>query len=690
MSSAEFASRLARLRQDWADGATGRGELFCLLQDEPLHFAAGALDSLLTLADGQPQRAFELAAQAVKTDRGLGIGWYALARAYVALGQLLDARAALNQALACDRHDGAAWMLLGETLAAMGVLDDAAIAFSHACEECPAALRPRLDLASVMLARGDLGPAEATARAAVASHPDRAEPHFVLGNVLEVRGRPADAAEAYRRATVAKPGWAEAQHNLAMALTASRDLQGALAAGAAAIELAPDNGQVIAEHLHLRRLLADWREVPSLSQRLRAAVLADQRQITPFSLLAEPVGTAEQVRAAAQWIADLPRRPAPPHRAAGAQPLRIGFLSCGFGNHPTAVLISEFVERLRGGPLRTIAFATRPDDGGALRQRMKRAFDEWHELHRGRPEPAADLVRRAELDVLIDLDGYIEFSWPELMALRPAPLQVGWLGYPGPTAAPFIDYLLVDKFVISADERRHYTEKLLRLPDSYQPNDGTRRLVTPPPRKDCGLPERGTVYASFNQTWKITPDVFGCWMEILRAVPDSVLWLLAPEAGALAIANLRATAAAAGIEPQRLILQDKLTHEQYLARYRHADLFLDTWPYNAHTTASDALFAGCPLLTLPGATFASRVAGSLLSVLGLPELIAKNTSDYIASAVAIGKSVKARTHIRHRVAERRKASGLFDSGRFARNFERAMRIIVERQRAGFGPDDIDL
>ncbi len=690
MSSAEFASRLAQLRQTWVDGETGRGELFCLLQDEPLHYAAGALDALLTLADGQPQRAFELAAQAVKGDRGLGIGWYALARAYVALGQLLDARAALNQALTIDRHDGAAWMLLGETLAAIGVLDDAAIAFSHACEECPQALRPRLDLASVMLARGDLGPAEATARAAIASHPDRGESHYVLGNVLEARGRPADAADAYRAATLAKPGWAEAQHNLAMALLASRDLKGALAAGATALELAPDNGPVIAQHLHLRRLLADWREVVALSQRLRAAVLADQRQITPFSLLAEPVGTAEQARAAANWIADLPQRPSPPARPAGAQPLRVGFLSCGFGNHPTAVLISELIERLAGGPLRTIAFATRPEDGGALRQRMKRAFREWHELHRGRPEPAADLVRRAELDVLIDLDGYIEHSWPELLALRPAPLQVGWLGFPGPTAAPFIDYLLVDRYVIPPEQRSFYSEKLLRLPDSYQPNDSTRRLVTPPSRKDCGLPERGTVYASFNQTWKITPEVFGCWMEILRAVPDSVLWLLAPEAGALAIGNLRAAAAAAGIEAHRLVLQDKLTHEQYLARYRHADLFLDTWPYNAHTTASDALFTGCPLLTLPGTTFASRVAGSLLSTLGLPELIAKNTSDYIARAVAIGKSVKARTHIRHRVAERRKASGLFDGGRYARHFERAMSVIVERQRAGFAPDDITL
>ncbi|HET9483280.1 MAG TPA: UDP-N-acetylglucosamine-peptide N-acetylglucosaminyltransferase, partial [Xanthomonadales bacterium] len=344
----------------------------------------------------------------------------------------------------------------------------------------------------------------------------------------------------------------------------------------------------------------------------------------------------------------------------------------GFNNHPTALLTVDLVERLRDSSLTTVGFATTAGDGGALRTRIARAFHEFVELHALDHAAMAQRIRDARIDVLIDLRGYGGGSVSEVFAMRPAPLQVNWLAYPGTSGATFIDVMVADAFVVPRALEHHYSERVVRLPHAFQPSDATRRIGAPPERATCGLPGTGTVFASFNNSYKVSPGAFACWMRILGAVPGSVLWLLAGKDEGPASANLRTEAARAGIEPSRLVFMPKLPHLEYLARYAHVDLFLDTWPYDAHTTASDALYAGCPVLTLPGETFASRVAGSLVTTLGVPELIAGAAGDYVAKAVACAHDAD---RWRLRVAEARTSSPLFDMPRFARDFAALLRSL---------------
>ncbi|HET9485107.1 MAG TPA: hypothetical protein VFO79_14195 [Xanthomonadales bacterium] len=371
--------------------------------------------------------------------------------------------------------------------------------------------------------------------------------------------------------------------------------------------------------------------------------------------------------------------------------MRVGFVSSGFNSHPTALLTVELIERLRGEELTTVGFATTPDDGTPLRARIARAFGRFVDVA-GLDAPAiATRIRDANVDVLFDLRGYGGGSVSEVFALRPAPVQVNWLAYPGTSGAPFIDYLVADRVVVPDEQRAHYSEAIAYLPHCFQPSDTTRVVAPPPSRAACGLPDApektGPVLASFNNAYKIAPDTFACWMRILGAVPDACLWLLGDAQGPMA-ANLRDAARRARIDTERLHFMAKRPHAEYLARYGLVDLFLDTWPYNAHTTASDALWAGCPVLTLPGSTFASRVAASLLHTLGLDELVARDADDYVARATRLAGDAPARNALRARVAAARAASPLFDMGRYAADFARLVRALAARSARGLAPADL--
>jgi predicted O-linked N-acetylglucosamine transferase (SPINDLY family) len=371
-------------------------------------------------------------------------------------------------------------------------------------------------------------------------------------------------------------------------------------------------------------------------------------------------------------------------------PIRVGFVSSGFGEHPTALLIVELIERLRRSSLHTIGFATTADDHGPLRARLMPAFHEFHDLS-GQPlQSMVPMLRDARIDILIDLDGYCENSRPELFALRAAPLQVNWLAYPGSLGAPWYEYLIADHEVIPHDQRPHYRENIAWLPRCYQPTDTTRIVAPPAPRGHYRLPAQAIVFASFNNSWKVTLRSFARWTRILKAVPDSVLWLLTGPAGSGADDRLRRAATAAGVTQERLVFADRARHAEHLARYRHADLFLDTNPYNAHTTASDALWAGCPVLTQPGATFASRVAASLNHHLGLDELNAQSDQAYVDLAVGLGRHSGKLSSMRLHVADAKTSATLFDMAGYARDFEALLTAMFKRHQAGHAAADIEL
>ncbi len=297
---------------------------------------------------------------------------------------------------------------------------------------------------------------------------------------------------------------------------------------------------------------------------------------------------------------------------------------------------------------------------------------------------AAHRITADEVDILVDLKGHTKGTRAQILALRPAPIQVNYLGYPGTTGAPFMDYILVDEFVVPPDQQPFYTEQLVHLPGCYQVNDSQREISSrTPSRAECGLPEDGFVFCCFNNCYKITPEIFDVWMGLLKAIPRSVLWLL--EGNRFAPANLCREAKVRGVVAERLVFAPITPLSEHLARHRLADLFLDTFPVNAHTTASDALWAGCPVLTLAGATFASRVAGSLLRSIGLPELVMTSLEDYQAMALRLARNADSLAQLRARLEANLKRSPLFDAGQFARNLEKAYLTMREIHASGTKP-----
>jgi predicted O-linked N-acetylglucosamine transferase (SPINDLY family) len=323
------------------------------------------------------------------------------------------------------------------------------------------------------------------------------------------------------------------------------------------------------------------------------------------------------------------------------------------------------------------------DEDSAIRRRLEEGFDAFIDIRGLTPGSAAQRLRSEAVDILVDLKGHTLEAAPALMAERAAPIQVQYLGYPGTLGASWADYLLGDDWVTPATHRNEYDEHLVTLPHSYQIND--RQRPCPPPGEDrdgLGLPARGTVFCCFNNPWKLNQRVFSTWMRILRDVPESVLWLLGRETLGAVASRLRSQASAAGVDPARLVFSKSRPLEHYLALYHHADLFLDTWPYNAHTTASDALWMGCPVLTLAGNTFASRVGASLLAACGLESLITGDTEDYARRAVTLAREPAVLDTLRAQLVDGRESHALFDTAQTTRHLELAYGEMVRRHRAG--------
>jgi predicted O-linked N-acetylglucosamine transferase (SPINDLY family) len=334
----------------------------------------------------------------------------------------------------------------------------------------------------------------------------------------------------------------------------------------------------------------------------------------------------------------------------------------------------------------TTAFSIGVDDRGPTRTRLLAGFDAFRDCRGLSDAEVTAAIAAAGIDVLVDLAGHTADGRPRVMAARPAPVQVNWLGYPGTTGAAAHDYILSDAVVIPPPSRRHYAEKVAELPECFQPNDDRRPLPEPPTRRDAGLPEEGFVFCSFNAGYKLNPETFAVWMRLLARVPRSVLWLAVNDIGARD--RLRAEAERRGIEGARLVFARRQPYPRHLARLRLADLFLDTLPFNAGTTASDALWAGVPVVTCPGEAFAARMAASLLTALGLSDLVTATLADYEATALALAADSARLADCRARLAGARRTRPLFDTARFTRHLEAAYLAMWERSRRGLAPDHI--
>jgi predicted O-linked N-acetylglucosamine transferase (SPINDLY family) len=538
--------------------------------------------------------------------------------------------------------------------------------------------------------------AESHVRQGLSVNPDSADGWYVLGYLFERQGRLSDAVQPYLKSMKLSPR-PHTAHNLALVLDQLGDWQGGARMMEHAVRLDPNLYEGLSQLVYTKRKFCEWDELPELSARVIAAVDAGTEGIGPFALLAETVTPEQQLHCARTFARQLARDgtqqdvPPPSITATATQAeghLRVGFVSSGFNGHATGLLMVELIERLRASNLTTIAFATTPDDRSEWRRRLIRAFAEFHEVSGQSPSAIAQKIRAAHIDILIDVDGYCMGSMPRIFALQPAPIQVNWLAYPGSLGAPWYDYLIADDYVIPAAQRVHYDEKIAYLPRCYQPTDSGRVVGDPPSREALRLPVQGFVYCCFNANWKISPQSFTLWMRILHAVPGSVLWLLDERPGNAVIERLHSAARQAGIDPQRLVFAPKTNHTDYLARYRHADLFLDTNPYNAHTTASDALYAGCLVLTRPGDTFASRVAGSLNRQLGLDELNVADDATYVAQAIELAQQPARLDSLRARLRDPATRAKLFDMQAYADDFAVLLTRMAELARNGEAPRNL--
>lgn len=609
----------------------------------------------------------------------------------------------------------------GRLLLDLGRLDDA-------LASCDGALQVRPDFAEAFYSRGNVLLALARPQEALASYeralqlkPDYADAHYNRGVVLQRLKRAEDALAAYDRALELKPDDAEALNNRGNVLVDLRRPDLALASYERALSFAPgyvnarynlglafqevnrpDEAarcyrqvlETVADYpfakgklLHAKMLSCDWAGLSTLADSVEDDLRAGKKSAEPFGYQAIS-RSAGNLRRCAEIFAAENFPPAPQRLWNGERydnsRIRVGYVSGEFRQQATAILIAGLFERHDKSRFELFALDNGWDDESDIRGRINRAFDTVMDISRMDDAAAAAAIRRERIDILVNLNGYFGRERQGIFRHKPCPIQVNYLGFPGTLGAGYMDYILADGHVIPPDHEAFYVEKVVRLPDSYQANDSERRIAEPVlTRGDAGLPATGFVFCCFNNNYKLTPEVFDVWMRLLRNVGGSVLWLL--EDNATAARNLRAEAARRDVAPERIVFAGRLSPDQHLARHRLADLFLDTLPYNAHTTASDALWAGLPLLTCTGTTFPGRVAGSLLAAVGLPELITPNLERYEALAFELATTPARHSNIRENLARNRTTRPLFDTERFRRHVESAYVTMWERCQRGESP-----
>jgi len=719
LAKGHFLSGLSLFeRQDYAAAEAQFRHALALVPDRVsvLSNLSGTL-----LKQGKFAEAEAFAAKAVAIDSQAADAWLILATSLHALKRFDDALASYGAFIKLRPEHADAYKNRGHALQALKRFDEALADYSAAILLEPAnagvlcnrgfvlgalnrwgealcsydeAIKLKPDYADAYSDRGNvlqelrrLDDALASYDLAIRLDPAYAEAWHNRGNALHRLGRFEEALASYGEAITRKPDFADAYNNRGHALLELDRLDEALASYGRAIEIRPDHDFWYGSWLHTRMKLCEWSDLASRIAELAGKIEHGVHATPPFPMLALADSPILQCKAAQIWVADKPPATEPlpglakrPRRSK----IRIGYYSNDFRDHAMAYLMAGLFELHDRDRFEVFAFSFGPEKDDAMRRRLKAAFDQFVDVRHQSDQEVALLSRRMEIDIAVDLMGYTREARLGIFACRAAPLQVNYLGSPGTIGAPYLDYLIADGTLIPERSRRHYVEKIAYLPNSYLVNDRKRPVASRSfSREELGLPPAGFVFCCFNNSYKITPTVFDGWMRILAQVDGSVLWLL--EDNATATRNLRAAAKARGISAERLVFGGRLPVAEHLARQRAADLFIDTLPCNAHTTASDALWVELPLLTLIGEAFAGRVAASLLNAVGLPELIATTQEQYEELAIGLATKPARLAQIRRKLAQNRLTTPLFDTELSTRHFEDAYGQMYERYHADLPP-----
>ncbi len=551
--------------------------------------------------------------------------------------------------------------------------------------------RARLNYAVALSGLGRREDALPHLREAVRRLPADATAWYNLANTLRDLGQATEAETCYRKARELAPDNPDVINNLANLL----DLQDALPEAATLLAQLIESGSRLPWlQGRLQNLLArqcDWTDYDARARRVLAAIEAGEPVASPFSLFSLPATPAQQlqasrIRARHEYPPQVPVYRGETYRH---ERIRLAYLSADMHEHATAYLMAGLFEQHDRSRFEVFIFSFNSPAANPMRERLAAAVEHFIDISTLDDAAAAHLLREHEIDIAVDLKGYTQDARTGILAFRPAPVQVNYLGYPGSMGADYIDYIVADAVVIPVGAEEAYSEKVLRLPQSYQPNDRKRPISEDTGyRLDHGLPENAFVFCCFNNNFKITPDVFDIWMRLLASVPDSVLWLF--EDNPHVVPRLRAEAEKRGIAGERIIFAGRRPLAEHLARHCHANLFIDTFHCNAHTTTSDALWAGLPVVTLAGQTFAARVAASLLEACGLKELVTRSPADYEVLCLELARNPARLRAIRDGLRAQRDELPLFDTAGYTRELESAWIRVHERHQAGLPPAHITL
>jgi predicted O-linked N-acetylglucosamine transferase (SPINDLY family) len=612
--------------------------------------------------------------------------WFQRGNALYVLQSLDDALESYRKAASLKAADADLYNNFGVLLRHFRRLEEALAALDQAVLLRPAYAEAHNNRALVLSESNQFSDALKGFNQALALKPDYPAAYNNRGNALLAMKRAADALRDYERAISFSPSYAEAHHNRALALKGLRRHAEAIASYDVALKLIPAYPFVPGARLHQKLQICDWDHFEQERTSIILRARNGERVLAPMESLALVERLSDQRKVSEIWAA---AKSAPAARTVSppaTDKIRVGYFSPDFREHAVSYLTAGLFEAHDRSAFETTAFAFGPAADGDMRKRLEAAFDTFIDVGHMTDLEIVKLARARGIDIAVDLAGYTQDCRTGIFAGRAAPVQINYLGFPGTMGVPYIDYIVADNAVIPEKSRDLYSEKVIWLPH-FQANDTTRPIADATrTRTDWGLPEQGFVFCCFNNNNKITPPVFESWMRILQCVERSVLFLYADHERA--VANLKSAAAAHGVDPNRVICGGRLSRQDYLARFRATDLFLDTLPFNAGTTASDALWAGVPVLTMAGETFAGRMGAGILRAAGLPELIVENRQAYEDLAVEIALNLGRHESIKQTLARNRVTMPLFNIEAFTRTLEEAYRRIVARYRDGLDPTHI--
>ena len=638
---------------------------------------------------GQPENALPHQEKALEIAPQNPQCWVNLGVTLNELKQYQKALEAFDQAIQLQENYGEAWSNKGIVLKALGLYEDALKAQDIALGMNPQDAHAWSNKSVIYLALLRHQEALHACEQAITLQPHFAEAFYNQGIVFQELKQPAHAIQSLTQAIKINPDYQDAWVHLGNVYFSNKSYQEALLAYQTVLEINPDYPFLFGMMLHTKQQMCHWKDFDRDIQTLNAQAQLGAKISPPFQFITLNDDEVLQLQVATTWLQDkYPSKPvSSPLQMGSSNKIRIGYFSADFHNHATAYLMAEFFELHNKEKFEIYAFSYGPKINDEMRNRLIASFDRFIEVPELTDQLIAEQSRALKIDIAIDLKGYTQDGRPGIFSFRAAPIQINYLGYPGTIGSKHMDYIVADPLLIPEESQAFFSEKIIYLPNSYQPNDSKRKISDMPvTRAQMNLPEDAFVFCCFNNSYKITPEIFGAWMRILKSVPNSVLWLL--KDNSWATENIFNEALAKEISPERIIFAERVNSVEHLGRQRLADLFLDTAPCNAHTTASDALWAGLPLLTLKTHCFAGRVASSLLKALELPELITSSLEDYERLAIQLAIEPNLLKSIEENLEKNRLTTPLFNTSLFTKNLEFAYTKIYQRYQAGLAPDHL--